>query len=406
MIPITKQTIKNGKANSISNQIVFALDPAIYLNISELAPCFKTMAVVTEENKVEIAMPDKTILSGVIPLLLIKAIPYIKNVTKAAPKQDTPILPKREIFGKKIMIITTPNTFVASANGFRYQGAEIVFCDIHPQTFLIDLDRLETILKASPKGTYKAVVPVDFAGYPIDGERMRQLAVEYNFAKSTGTTFTDSKGIVNRVGNSLYADLTVFSFHPVKHIATGEGGAVTTNNRELYEKLCLYRTHGITRDPEKLIKHDGGWYYEMQELGYNYRFTEFQAALGISQLSRMDWSISRRGEIAKKYDKAFEGTVIKTPFRADNILHAFHLYIIQVDNRKALYDFLRENNIFAQVLYAPAHLMPYYKQFGWKEGDCPVAEEYYTKCLALPMFPSLTNEEQDWVIEKVLEFVR
>ena len=309
-------------------------------------------------------------------------------------------------------IITTPNTFVASANGFRYQGAEITFCDIHPQTFLMDLDKLETILKTSPKGTYKAVVPVDFAGYPIDGERMRQLADQYGFAivedacHAPGATFTDSKGIINRVGNSSYADLTVFSFHPVKHIATGEGGAVTTNNRELYEKVCLYRTHGITRDSEKLTRHDGGWYYEMQELGYNYRFTEFQAALGISQLGRMDWSISRRGEIAKKYDKAFEGTIIKTPFRADNVLHAFHLYIIQVDNRKALYDFLRENNIFAQVLYAPAHLMPYYKQFGWKEGDCPVAEEYYTKCLALPMFPSLTNEEQDWVIEKVLEFVR
>ena len=139
---------------------------------------------------------------------------------------------------------------------------------------MIDLDRLETILKASPKGTYKAVVPVDFAGYPIDGERMRQLAVEYNFAivedacHAPGATFTDSKGIVNRVGNSLYADLTVFSFHPVKHIATGEGGAVTTNNRELYEKLCLYRTHGITRDPEKLIKHDGGWYYhEFYKIG-------------------------------------------------------------------------------------------------------------------------------------------
>ena len=206
-------------------------------------------------------------------------------------------------------IITTPNTFVASANGFRYQGAEITFCDIHPQTFLMDLDKLETILKTSPKGTYKAVVPVDFAGYPIDGERMRQLADQYGFAivedacHAPGATFTDSKGIINRVGNSSYADLTVFSFHPVKHIATGEGGAVTTNNRELYEKVCLYRTHGITRDSEKLTRHDGGWYYEMQELGYNYRFTEFQAALGISQLGRMDWSISRRGEIAKKYDK-------------------------------------------------------------------------------------------------------
>lgn len=309
-------------------------------------------------------------------------------------------------------VITTPITFVASANGFRYQGAEVVFCDIHPRTFLMDLDKLEDILKASPKGTYKAVIPVDFAGYPIDEEKMRKLADEYEFAivedacHAPGGAFVDSKGVVNRVGNSSYADLTVFSFHPVKHIATGEGGAITTNNKKLYEKICLYRTHGITRNPEKLTRHDGGWYYEMQELGYNYRFTEFQAALGISQLSRMDWSISRRNEIAMKYDKAFEGINIKTPFRADNIRHAFHLYVIQIKNRKALYDFLRGNNIFAQVLYVPAHLMPYYKQFGWKEGDFPVAEDYYTQCLALPMFPSLTDEEQDWVIEKVLEFVK
>ena len=308
-------------------------------------------------------------------------------------------------------IITTPNTFVASANGFRYQGAEITFCDIHPQTFLMDLDKLETILKTSPKGTYKAVVPVDFAGYPIDGERMRQLADQYGFAivedacHAPGATFTDSKGIINRVGNSSYADLTVFSFHPVKHIATGEGGAVTTNNRELYEKVCLYRTHGITRDSEKLTRHDGGWYYEMQELGYNYRITDFQAALGISQLKRLNWSIQRRQEIAERYNKAFMGTCIKTPVVASNVSHAYHLYIIQLEQRKGLYDFLRENEIFAQVLYVPVHTMPYYRKFGWKKGDMPVAEDYYEHCLALPMFPSLTNEEQEYVIQKVLEFV-
>jgi dTDP-4-amino-4,6-dideoxygalactose transaminase len=197
----------------------------------------------------------------------------------------------------------------------------------------------------------------------------------------------------------------VFSFHPVKHIATGEGGAITTNNKELYNKVNLYRTHGITRDPALLQENHGGWYYEMQELGYNYRITEFQAALGISQLKRLNWSIERRNEIAKKYDAAFANTSILTPFRADNITHAFHLYIIQVDKRKELYDFLRQNNIFSQVLYIPAHTMPYYRQFGWKQGDMPVAEDYYSKCLALPMFPSLTDEEQDWVIEKVLEFI-
>jgi UDP-4-amino-4,6-dideoxy-N-acetyl-beta-L-altrosamine transaminase len=310
-------------------------------------------------------------------------------------------------------IITTPITFVASANGFRYQGAEVVFCDIDSKTFLMDLDKLEQILKASPKGTYKAVVPVDFAGYPIDEERLRKLADEYGFAivvdacHAPGGSFTDSKGEKQMIGNCKYADLTVFSFHPVKHIATGEGGAVTTNNKELYEKVALYRTHGITKDPARLEKNDGGWYYEMQELGYNYRITEMQAALGISQLKRLDWSIERRNEIAKKYDEAFKGTIVKTPFRAEGLVHAFHLYIIQVpaEKRKGLYDHLRANNVYSQVLYIPAHLMPYYRQFGWKAGDMPIAEDYYSKCLALPMFPTLTDEEQNWIIEKVKEFM-
>ena len=311
-------------------------------------------------------------------------------------------------------IITTPITFVASANGFRYQGAEVVFCDIDPKTFLMDLDKLAHILKASPKGTYKAVVPVDFAGYPIDEERLRKLADEYGFAivvdacHAPGGSFVDSKGEKQMIGNCKYADLTVFSFHPVKHIATGEGGAVTTNNKDLYEKVALYRTHGITKDPARLEKNDGDWYYEMQELGYNYRITEMQAALGISQLKRLDWSIERRNEIAEKYDEAFKGTIVKTPFRAEGLVHAFHLYIIQVpaDKRKGLYDHLRANKVYSQVLYIPAHLMPYYRQFGWKVGDMPVAEDYYSKCLALPMFPTLTDEEQNWIIEKVKEFMK
>lgn len=309
-------------------------------------------------------------------------------------------------------VITTPITFVASANGFLYQGARIEFCDIDPKTYLMDLDKLEEMLKASPKGTYKAVVPVDFAGYPIDEERLRKLADDYGFAividacHAPGASFIDSKGVKRMVGDCKYADLTCFSFHPVKHIATGEGGAVTTNNPKLYASVNLFRTHGITKDPDLLTRIDGGWYYEMQALGYNYRITELQAALGISQLKRLGWSIERRNEIARKYDEAFKNSGIRTPFRADGITHAFHLYIIQVDKRKELYNFLRENNIFSQVLYIPVHTMPFYRQQGWKDGDFPVAEEYYKHCLALPMFPSLTDEEQDWVIEKVLEFTK
>ena len=309
-------------------------------------------------------------------------------------------------------VITTPITFVASANGFRYLGADIVFCDIDSKTFLMDLNKLEEILKASPKGTYKAVVPVDFAGYPIDEERLHNLALEYGFktvidaCHAPGGSWTDSKGDKQKIGNCKYADLSVFSFHPVKHIAAGEGGAITTNNDELYRKVALYRTHGITKDPELLTQNGGGWYYEMQELGYNYRITEFQAALATSQLARLDWSIERRNEIARRYDNALQNLPIITPYRAEGITHAFHLYVIEVHpiRRKALYDYLSEYKIFSQVLYIPAHTMPYYKSLGHKEGECPVAEDYYKRCLALPMYPSLTDEEQQFVINTISDF--
>lgn len=309
-------------------------------------------------------------------------------------------------------VITTPITFVASANGFRYLGADIVFCDIDPKTFLMDLDKLETILNASPKGTYRAVVPVDFAGYPIDEERLHKLAQQYGFATvidcchAPGGSWTDSKGETQKIGNCKYTDLSVFSFHPVKHIAAGEGGCITTNRKDLYDKVALYRTHGITKDTNLLIKNDGGWYYEMQELGYNYRITEFQAALASSQLKRLDWSIERRNKIAKKYDEALDKLPILIPYRQEGITHAFHLYVVEVHpkRRKALYDYLREHQIFAQVLYIPAHTMPYYKSLGHKEGECPVAEDYYTRCLALPMYPSLTDEEQQYVIDTIWNF--
>lgn len=309
-------------------------------------------------------------------------------------------------------VITTPITFVASANGFRYLGADIVFCDIDAKTFLMDLDKLESILEVSPKGTYKAVVPVNFAGYPIDEERLHNLAVKYGFktvidcCHAPGGNWIDSKDEKQMAGNCKYADLSVFSFHPVKHIAAGEGGCITTNNKELFDKVALYRTHGITKDPKLLTCNDGGWYYEMQELGYNYRITEFQAALASSQLKRLDWSIARRNEIAKHYDEAFKNLPILTPFRESHITHAFHLYIIEThpNKRKALYDYLREHNIFAQVLYIPMHTMPYYKSLGHQDGECPVAEDYYTRCLALPMYPSLTDEQQKYIIDTIFDF--
>lgn len=310
-------------------------------------------------------------------------------------------------------VITTPITFVASANGFRYCGAEITFCDIDPDTFLLDLDKLEQILARHPVGSYKAVVPVSFAGYPFDTERLRRLADEYGFAivedacHAPGGYFTDSKGDKEFCGRGRYADMTVFSFHPVKHIATGEGGAVTTNDDELYAKLSLYRTHGITKSAELMEENHGGWYYEMVELGYNYRITDFQAALGIEQLKRLEWSVGRRNEIAQIYNQAFAGIEgITIPKVASDVRHAYHLYVIQVENRKELYDYLRTQNIFTQVHYVPAHLMPYYKKQGWKRGDLPAAEAYYDRCLSLPMYPTITDEELRWVINTIVNYYK
>ena len=207
-------------------------------------------------------------------------------------------------------------------------------------------------------------------------------------------------------GNVNFADVSVFSFHPVKHIATGEGGMATTNCKELYEKLCLYRTHGITKNPALLHENHGGWYYEMQELGYNYRITDFQAALGISQLKRADMGLARRQEIARRYREGLSDLKgVKLPFVSDQVFHAYHLFIIQVEDRLGLYDYLHKSNIYAQVHYVPLHLTPYYKQLGNKEGDQPVMEEYYKHCLSLPMYPTLTDEEQEYVIVKIKEFL-
>ena len=309
-------------------------------------------------------------------------------------------------------VIVTPITFAASANSLRYCGAEVVFCDIDPQTYLMDVDKLRALLDASPKGTYRGVVLVDFAGYPVDLEKFKSLADEYGLwimedaCHAPGGYFSDCKEKRQYCGNGKFADVAVFSFHPVKHIATGEGGMVTTDSKELYDRLCLYRSHGITKDPLKLEEHPGGWYYEMQELGFNYRITDFQAALGISQLKRLNVSLERRHQIAERYDEAFQKTeAIKTPFYAENVYHAYHLYVIQVEDRLGLYDFLHENQIYAQVHYIPVHLMPYYRRMGNKKGDLPVAEAYYEHCLSLPMYPTLTDEEQDFVISKVKQFV-
>lgn len=307
-------------------------------------------------------------------------------------------------------VITTPITFAASANCIRYCGGMVSFCDIDPRTAVIDIDNLRVLLRSSPKGTYSGIIPVDFAGYPVNMEAIRDLADKYNLwiiedaCHAPGGFFVDSEGEKQFCGNGRYADLSIFSFHPVKHIACGEGGMITTNDEKLFQRLLLLRTHGITKDPSLLHENHGGWYYEMQELGYNYRLTDFQAALGASQLKKASEGLEKRRHIARIYDEAFSNTEILALTPDPNKGHAYHLYVIKVERRKDLYDHLRAKNIFSQVHYIPVHLLPYYKSLGYKKGDFPVAENYYDHCLSLPMYPTLTEKEQEFVIDSVLEF--
>lgn len=307
-------------------------------------------------------------------------------------------------------VITTPITFAATANCVRYCGGEVVFSDIDEETLLLDIDKVRQLLEASPRGTYSGIVPVSFAGYPLDMEAFKELADEYGLwliedaCHAPGASFTDSSGKRQTTGNGNYADLTVFSFHPVKHIACGEGGMITTNDPQLYQQLMTLRTHGITKNPKIMKDYHGPWYYEMQELGYNYRLTDISCALGVSQLKRADVGIQRRQEIARRYTDAFSDMPIKTVSVQNGVGHAYHLYVIQIACRTELYHYLRAKGIYVQVHYVPVHTMPYYQSLGWQYGDMPIAESYYGQCLSLPMYPSLKDEEQLLVINHIKEF--
>lgn len=307
-------------------------------------------------------------------------------------------------------VITTPLTFVATANCIRYCGGEVDFADIDQDSYLIDIKQVRAKLESAPLGTYKGIIVVDFAGNAVNLEEFKSLAREFNCwiiedaCHAPGGYFIDSHGNQQNCGNGNFADLAIFSFHPVKHIASGEGGMITTNNKDLYDRLRNLRTHGIQQEPSRRKFNHGVWYYEMQELGYNYRLADINAALGLSQLSRAHEGLAMRKEIARLYQQEFDDFA---PIRKQVGLiegHAYHLYVIEIEQRDELIVYLRENNIFAQVHYIPAHLMPYYRDLGWEDGDLPLVESYYKRCLSIPIYPSLSEQEQLYVIQMIKDF--
>tara|TARA_B110001452_G_scaffold257391_1_gene251562 strand:- start:1395 stop:2570 length:1176 start_codon:yes stop_codon:yes gene_type:complete len=306
-------------------------------------------------------------------------------------------------------IITTPITFAATANCARFVGAEVWFADIDPDSYLIDLNKIKQLIESKPKGFFKGIIPVDFAGFPVNTEKLRVLADKHKLwiiedaCHAPGGYFIDSNSEKNFCGNGNYSDIGVFSFHPVKHIACGEGGMITTNSKSIFEKVSLLRSHGISKSN---VSHShGNWRYEMNELGFNYRITDLQASLGISQLTKNNNGLKKRNEIANKYQNAFKG-VIKFQTFSRNSFHAYHLFIIEVENRKNLYDFLHSKGVLAQVHYIPVHTLNYYKKIDYSKADLQTSENYYKSCISIPIYPTLSEDEQDYVIQNVLNFIK
>jgi perosamine synthetase len=306
--------------------------------------------------------------------------------------------------------ITSPITFVASANTFIYNGLDPDFADIDEKTYCMDPAELGKRINNDTA----VIIPVHFAGQPCDMGAIRKIAPKNVYiiedaAHAIGSKYENGKP----VGSCCYSDMTIFSFHPVKTITTGEGGAITTNDKALYEKLVMLRNHGLTKDASKFKVHHSGspgpWYYEMQELGFNYRLTDIQAALGLGQLRKLERFIKRRREIISAYNEAFRNLGwLTTPYERPGVFAALHLYVIKVDfdrigkTRTRVMTELKEKAIGTQVHYIPVHLQPYYREhFGFKEGDYPGAEQYYRQCLSIPLYPKMTDEDINRVIDTI-----
>lgn len=307
------------------------------------------------------------------------------------------------------MLWTSPITFVASANCGRYCGADVDFVDIDDSTYNMSVDELEKKLVAG--GRPKVVVPVHLCGQSCDMERIHALAKQYGFkviedaSHATGAMYKDT-----RVGSCRYSDMTVFSFHPVKIITAGEGGMVLTNRKDLYDKLAILRTHAIVRDPAQMTHEpDGEWYYQQIDLGYNYRMTDFQAALGYSQMDRLEAFVARRRQLAKRYDELLADLPLRTPKQDSDTNSSWHIYVVRMDknrvnkNKQVIFEEMRARGVQLNLHYIPVHLQPYYQALGFKKGDFPVSERYYEEAFTLPIYYDLTDEQQETVVKALRE---
>jgi len=312
---------------------------------------------------------------------------------------------------------TVPNTFVASANCALYCGANVDFVDIDSATWNLSISKLEKKLAQAKKNGClpKIVVPVHFAGQPCELESIWELSKEFGFhvlEDASHAIGASRKG--EAIGNCRWSDITVFSFHPVKIITTGEGGMAMTNDSEMAERLRMLRSHGITRDPVKFSRANNqphwynsqpSWYYEQQVLGFNYRMTDIQATLGTSQLQRLDYFIKRRNDLARRYDQALSGLPLKLPTVLSSNISAFHLYVIRLlenltpESHKRIYEGMRQQGIEVNLHYMPVHLQPYYRALGFTEGQFPEAEAYAQTAMTLPLFTKLSDQDLDWIVD-------
>ncbi len=311
---------------------------------------------------------------------------------------------------------TSPNTFVASANCALYCGAGVDFVDIDSRTYNMCVSELEKKLDlARQNGALpKVVIPVHFAGQSCEMERIHELSMEYGFTVIEDASHAIGgkyKGIP--IGRCRFSDMTVFSFHPVKIITSGEGGMVLTNRRDLYEKLIRLRSHGITRNPDFMeAESHGPWYYEQIELGFNFRMTDIQAALGLSQLGRLDEFVAQRHRLAERYDKKLAGLQLATPWRSPETYSAFHLYVIRLkldeigNTHRQVFEALRSSGIMVNLHYIPVHTQPFFERIGFRRGDFPEVEKYYTEAVTLPLYSSMSHADQDRVVDALKEAIR